>query len=881
MTHAAPTHPAQSASPQPPHGRVNPDLGQAAPAAGGRFLAMIALLLLAPSATALAQAPPRRSGAAPRNVVFILTDDHRYDFMGFMPEAPRFLQTPNLDRMAAGGAHLANAFVTTSLCSPSRASILTGRYAHNHGVVDNTSPIPEGTRFFPEALHANGYQTAFIGKWHMGEDDDRPRPGFDRWVSFRGQGSYTDPVLNIDGQRETIPGYTTDILTDYAVDWLENRRDANKPFFLELSHKAVHAEFSPAPRHAGSYATVAIPYPASMPLTEANYAGKPRWVLAQRGSWHGVDFMFHGDLGPGLDGFNNFYRRYAETLRAADESVGRVLDTLERLGLAENTLVVYMGDNGFLLGEHGLIDKRNAYEESIRVPMLAYAPGYIPAGTVVDDLVRNIDVAPTILDLTHTRAEAPIDGTSFLSLLTTGRSNTTPRPPPAEGDGDPGREFLYEYYWEYAFPHTPTTFALRGDRYKYIYYQGIWDTFELYDMQLDAKEQHNPHRRAGDAAHRERDARPPLRPPRGGRRDAGPDAPRQLAGGRALLRARPVSTPHLLLRRGASAPFCSARRWGIGVLALALSACALEDAPERSAAASRAVEAPAEPASETLPETPAEALVIPADVAVPAEMALIPGGPVHIGAADGRADEQPVVATAVAPFLLDKTPVTVARFRAFARAARYTTDAERLGDGGVLDMTGKGWSLVAGADWQHPEGPAGEAAVASHPVTQTSYADAEAFCAAGGGRLPTEVEWEHAARGARDRRAPYAWGDSLHDRHGDHANTWTGTFPVRNTAADGYRTTSPAGAFGATDLGLTDMGGNVWEWTSSWYRPYADRDAPFAPDAESERVQRGGSFLCHTSYCHGYRVSARSHSTPDTALFNVGFRCARSIPSSS
>ena len=474
-------------------GRAGGRLSRSAPVTGpARGLWLLLALLLAGGASAQTRQPPRAVAppGAPRNVVFILTDDHRYDFMGFMPEAPAFLRTPNLDRMAAGGAHLANAFVTTSLCSPSRASILSGRYAHNHGVVDNSSPIPEGTHFFPEALHQNGYATAFIGKWHMGEDDDRPRPGFDRWVSFRGQGAYTNPVLNVDGTRVEREGYTTDILTDYAVDWLENQRDPSKPFFIELSHKAVHAEFEPAPRHAGAYRDVRIPYPASMALTEQNYAGKPHWVRAQRGSWHGVDFMFHGDLGPGLDGFNTFYRRYAETLLAADESVGRVLDTLERLGLAENTLVVYMGDNGFLLGEHGLIDKRNAYEESIRVPMLAYAPGWIRAGTVVDGLVRNIDIAPTILDLTGTRWDSPVDGTSFLPLLTSARLATDPKPAPPEEGGE-GREFLYEYYWEYAFPHTPTTFALRGDRYKYIYYQGVWDTFELYDLALDPKEQHN------------------------------------------------------------------------------------------------------------------------------------------------------------------------------------------------------------------------------------------------------------------------------------------------------------------------------------------------------------------------------------------------------
>lgn len=412
--------------------------------------------------------------AQPQNVVIILSDDHRYDFMGFHPDAPDFLRTPNMDRMAAEGAHIANAFVTTSLCSPSRASILTGQYAHTHGVVDNSSAIPEGTRFFPADLQKNGYRTAFIGKWHMGHEDDSPQPGFDRWVSFRGQGSYYDPLLNIDGERQQFDGYTTDILTDYAVDWLGEQRD--EPFFMILSHKAVHAEFMPAPRHEGAYAEINIPYPPSMANTESNYRMKPHWVREQRGSWHGVDYMYHGSLV-----FDEFYRRYAETLLALDESVGRVIDHLDESGLAENTLVLYLGDNGFLLGEHGLIDKRNAYEESMRIPMLAYAPGFVEAGSRIDALVRNIDIAPTVLELTGSSSSIDMEGASFLSLL--GGSST------AAATED--RDFLYEYYWEHAFPHTPTTFALRGDRYKYIYYHGVWDLNELYDLEKDPDEMFN------------------------------------------------------------------------------------------------------------------------------------------------------------------------------------------------------------------------------------------------------------------------------------------------------------------------------------------------------------------------------------------------------
>jgi N-acetylglucosamine-6-sulfatase len=412
-----------------------------------------------------------------RNVIFILSDDHRHDFMSFVKGAPPFLRTPNLDRMAARGSYVPNAFVTTALCSPSRASILTGRYAHRHGVVDNTSPIPKGTMFFPELLQRAGYRTAYIGKWHMGEDEesDMPRPGFDQWVSFRGQGVYSDPTLNLNGTRRQVRGYTTDILTDQALEWLRGvrRADPNRPFFLYLAHKAVHAEFQPAPRHAGRYAGAAIPYPETMANTESNYRGKPQWVREQRNSWHGVDFAYHGALK-----FDEFYRSYAETLLALDESIGRILDYLDQSGLSGSTLVVYTSDNGFVLGEHGLIDKRHAYEESMRVPMLAWAPGFITAGSTVTTMARNIDVAPTILDVAGVRSPVPMDGQSLLRAF---------RGEPMQSPG----ELLYEYYWEYAFPHTPTTFALRGDRYKYIYYHGIWDTSELYDVVADPDERHN------------------------------------------------------------------------------------------------------------------------------------------------------------------------------------------------------------------------------------------------------------------------------------------------------------------------------------------------------------------------------------------------------
>lgn len=414
----------------------------------------------------------KRNYRKPRNIIFILSDDHRYDFMGFMGK-PAFLETPNLDRLARNGAHLQNTFVSTSLCSPSRASLLTGQYAHNHGVVDNISRVPEGTIFFPQYLQEIGYETAFIGKWHMGEDvqSDQPRPGFDHWISFPGLGHYYNPTLNINGTRIKKEGYITDILTDYALDWMKQAR--NKPFFLCLSHKAVHSLFKPAERHLNRYANVALEYPKGMANTAENYRGKPAWVKAQRDTYHGVDLMYYGEID-----FDSFYRRYCETLLGIDESVGSVLDYLDNSGLADSTLVLYTSDNGFSFGEHGLLDKRHMYEESIRVPLIVQCPEIIRPGLKVSQMVQNIDIAPTILEFAGLEAPDYMDGRSFLPLL--------------EEKEIPWREvILYEYFWERPFPYTPTLHGIRTDRYKYIHYYGIWDTDEFYDLQSDPEEMNN------------------------------------------------------------------------------------------------------------------------------------------------------------------------------------------------------------------------------------------------------------------------------------------------------------------------------------------------------------------------------------------------------
>jgi len=259
---------------------------------------------------------------------------------------------------------------------------------------------------------------------------------------------------------------------------------------------------------------------------------------------------------------------------------------------------------------------------------------------------------------------------------------------------------------------------------------------------------------------------------------------------------------------------------------------------------------------------------------VPAGMVAIPGGRTRIGSDDGEPAERPTFTADVKPFLLDRHPVTVAEFRRFVDATGWVTQAERFGEAGVFDQRTGTWGLVRGASWRHPVDPSAPAAD-DHPVTQVSWYDAVAYCAWRKKRLPTEVEWEHAARAGHRAGDHYAWGDALVVDGRYRANTWQGHFPSDNTVADGYLTTSPVGAFGATATGLTDMGGNVWQWTADWYRPYADRDAPFTPTPASEKVIRGGSFLCDPHVCHGFRVSARGHTTPETGLEHVGFRCAR------
>src|SRR5215471_16021458 len=339
-------------------------------------------LLLVLQTSGISPQPSAAQNSSRPNIVFILIDDLRWDELGCVGHP--YLQTPYIDRIAKEGALFRNAFMTTPLCSPSRASFLTGQYAHTHGITDNVDRAAASHQLvtFPALLNRSGYETAFIGKWHMG-NDDAPRPGFDRWVSFKGQGTYINPDINENGKTVKRPGYTTDILSGYAVDFIRQRHD--KPYLVYLAHKAIHPEvtqnndgsvnladaerFIPAERHQNAYAGVSIP-------RRPNYGrpptGKPA-LLRQ------IDNL--PPLGAGTVTPDQAILGRQRTLLAIDEGVGEILKALKETSQLDNTIIVFTSDNGYFYGEHGLsAERRLAYEESIRMPLLVRYPGAVKPG---------------------------------------------------------------------------------------------------------------------------------------------------------------------------------------------------------------------------------------------------------------------------------------------------------------------------------------------------------------------------------------------------------------------------------------------------------------------------------------------------------------------
>jgi len=405
------------------------------------------------------------------NVLVILTDDQRWD--GMSCAGHPFLRTPNMDRLAREGARFANMFVTTSLCSPSRASYLSGLYAHTHGVLNNFTDYPVNLPSYPRRLHESGYETAYIGKWHMAEESDEQRPGFDFWASHKGQGKYTDNIFNINGKRELLKGYYTHRVTELAVDWLKQSHP--KPFLMILGHKASHGPFEPEPKYAHIFDNVKIEKPKTANDTGN---GKPSWVKERIATWHGIDGPLYG-----LKDYNPFVRSYLGTIPSVDDSLGHLYDTLKAGGELDNTLIVYISDNGFMLGEHGGIDKRCMYEESLRVPQLVRYPELIREPRVVNEMALNIDLAPSILDICGVEPLPRVHGRSW-KRLASGQA------------GDWRKAWYYEYNYEKEFPYTPNVRGIRTDEWKYIHYPNGDDQpdkykAELYNLKDDLLETRN------------------------------------------------------------------------------------------------------------------------------------------------------------------------------------------------------------------------------------------------------------------------------------------------------------------------------------------------------------------------------------------------------
>ena len=418
--------------------------------------------------------------AARPNVLFVLCDDIRPDAVGCYGSA--HVKTPRIDTLAAEGVRFANAFCTTSLCSPSRASILTGLYAHAHGVRDNFTELPPALPHWPARLRQQGYATAYIGKWHMGEDNDDPRPGFDWFVSHKGQGKYFDTEWNFDGERrEVVPGYYTTLVTDFSLGWLK-KQPAGSPWALCIGHKAPHSFYLPEPRYERVFADIRVPYPAS----GFQLDDKPDWIKERLTTWHGIygplfewRKKFPDTRPEGVVDFENMVHAYWGTILSVDDSMGRLVDYLRDSGQLANTLIVFMGDNGLLEGEHGMIDKRTMHEPSIRVPLIASGPG-LPRGKVVGEQVLVEDIAPSVLDVCGALAIEGIDGRSWRMLA---------------GSTDPAwrTEWLYEYNYEKQFPYTPNIRGIRTDRWKFVRYphgDGSPDRHrpEMYDLANDPGE---------------------------------------------------------------------------------------------------------------------------------------------------------------------------------------------------------------------------------------------------------------------------------------------------------------------------------------------------------------------------------------------------------
>ena len=462
------------------------------------------------------------------NILYIMSDDHSYQTISAYDQ--RYIHTPNIDRIGNEGVRFTNSFVANSISGPSRACMLTGKHSHANGFINNSTTFNGDQMTFPKLLQQNGYETAMIGKWHLVSDPQ----GFDHWEILPGQGDYYNPTfIQMNGEKVQVEGYATNIITDKAIDWIENQRDKNKPFCMLLHHKAPHRTWMPDTcdfklfagqnfplpenfydNHEGRLAAqkqemsidkdMDIVYDLKMADKENEIKGGvyAQWGRsmynnmnpAQKAAWDAhydpIIAKFKEDK---LSGkalaewkYQQYMRDYLRVITSVDRNIGRVLDYLEEKGLLENTLVVYTSDQGFYMGEHGWFDKRFMYEESFRTPLLARLPGGKKGD--VAELVQNIDYAPTFLELAGIEKPEDMHGESFLPLL--------------KGEKAPEwRNSLYYHFYEYPAEHSVCRhFGVRNDRYKLIHYYNDIDTWELFDLQEDPNEMNNLYGKPGTEA---------------------------------------------------------------------------------------------------------------------------------------------------------------------------------------------------------------------------------------------------------------------------------------------------------------------------------------------------------------------------------------------
>ncbi len=486
----------------------------------------ILITTLAITASPLAGAQPQRP-----NIVFIFSDDHALQAITAYGNSryAEYFETPNIDRLAAEGALFKNSFCANSICGPSRASVLTGKHSVHNGFMDNSSRFDGSQPTFPKYLGESGYETALIGKWHLVTEPT----GFDHWEILPGQGSYWNPdFIQMDGSTKRFEGYVTDIITDKTIDWLEDRKDEEKPFVLMSQHKAPHRNWMPAERHFMMFDGVDLPEPESL---FDDYSGRSEALKTQEMTisdhfFWGWDMFFHEappETGGMMDGLpNHEYRRmtdlqkrsfdyaygprnqrflddlaagnldakavtswkyqryiknYLRTIRALDENIGRLLDYLDETGLAENTIVIYSSDQGFYLGEKGWYDKRWMFEESLVMPFIIRWPGVVESGIRPQAMIQNIDYAPTFLEIAGLEVPEDIQGRSLVPILENG--GDTP---------DDWRDFIYYFYSGESTHRVPAHDGVRSERYK-IFYLPRTDEWQLFDLVEDPNEMRSVH----------------------------------------------------------------------------------------------------------------------------------------------------------------------------------------------------------------------------------------------------------------------------------------------------------------------------------------------------------------------------------------------------